>query len=134
MKFKTRELTGRALNVAVELALGATFQRGAPEGQALLDECKRGMWRRWPSGVWSCVRCCGVDDYCGDWTACGPIIDKERISTLYHTPTKLDPKGFWTGSNERLWMYGPTALVAAMRCFVASKLGDEVDIPKELLA
>jgi hypothetical protein len=29
--------------------------------------------------------------------------------------------------------YGKTPLIAAMRCFVASKLGDEVDIPKELL-
>ena len=27
---------------------------------------------------------------------------------------------------------GPTALIAAMRCFVASKLGDTVEIPKEL--
>lgn len=28
---------------------------------------------------------------------------------------------------------GPTALIAAMRCVVARKLGDEVDIPEELL-
>jgi hypothetical protein len=31
------------------------------------------------------------------------------------------------------WISGPTPLIAAMRCFVASKLGDEVDVPKELL-
>jgi hypothetical protein len=29
-------------------------------------------------------------------------------------------------------MRGPTSLIAAMRCFVASRLGDEVDVPKEL--
>jgi hypothetical protein len=29
--------------------------------------------------------------------------------------------------------FGPTPLIAAMRCFVASRLGDEVDIPEELL-
>lgn len=29
--------------------------------------------------------------------------------------------------------YGPTPLIAAMRCYVASKLGDEVEIPEELL-
>jgi hypothetical protein len=29
-------------------------------------------------------------------------------------------------------MLGPTPLIAAMRCYVASKLGDEVDIPEEL--
>jgi hypothetical protein len=28
--------------------------------------------------------------------------------------------------------YGDTPLIAAMRCYVASKLGDEVEIPKEL--
>jgi hypothetical protein len=28
--------------------------------------------------------------------------------------------------------YGPTPLIAAMRCYVASKLGDEIDLPKEL--
>jgi hypothetical protein len=27
---------------------------------------------------------------------------------------------------------GSTPLIAAMRCYVASKLGDEVEIPKEL--
>jgi len=28
--------------------------------------------------------------------------------------------------------YGSTYLIAAMRCFVALKLGDEIDIPDEL--
>jgi hypothetical protein len=28
--------------------------------------------------------------------------------------------------------YGPTPLIAAMRCYVASKLGDEVELPEEL--
>jgi hypothetical protein len=28
--------------------------------------------------------------------------------------------------------HGPTPLIAAMRCYVASKLGDEVEVPKEL--
>jgi hypothetical protein len=28
--------------------------------------------------------------------------------------------------------FGPTPLIAAMRCYVASKLGDEVEVPNEL--
>jgi hypothetical protein len=28
---------------------------------------------------------------------------------------------------------GDTPLIAAMRCYVASKLGEEIDIPEELL-
>lgn len=31
------------------------------------------------------------------------------------------------------YLCGPTPLIAAMRCFVASKLGDEVEIPEELV-
>ena len=30
-------------------------------------------------------------------------------------------------------LIGPTPLVATMRCYVASKLGDEVDVPDELV-
>jgi hypothetical protein len=29
--------------------------------------------------------------------------------------------------------FGPTPLIAAMRCYVMAKLGDEVDVPEELL-
>lgn len=29
--------------------------------------------------------------------------------------------------------YGPTPLIAICHCYVASKLGDEVDVPEELL-
>jgi hypothetical protein len=28
--------------------------------------------------------------------------------------------------------YGPTPLIAAMRCYVAAKLGDTVEIPEDL--
>jgi len=35
---------------------------------------------------------------------------------------------------EEEWgCYGPTPLIAAMRCYVASKLGEEVEAPEELL-
>ncbi len=66
------------------------------------------------------------------WEAAGPIIEREFI--------ELRP-GSYTGK-DRLWaawsqnrhgerskgMTGPTVLIAAMRCFVASKLGDEVEL------
>jgi hypothetical protein len=28
--------------------------------------------------------------------------------------------------------YGPTPLIAAMRCYVASKMGDEIELPEEV--
>jgi hypothetical protein len=33
---------------------------------------------------------------------------------------------------ESYTLDGPTPLIAAMRCYVASKLGDEVELPEEL--
>jgi len=72
----------------------------------------------------------GHGHYSTDWSQGGPIIEREKI--------KVDPrKGNWEATiwNEpqiRNPSYGPTPLIAAMRCFVASKLGDEVEIPEEL--
>jgi hypothetical protein len=67
-----------------------------------------------------------------DWAQGGPIIEREKISISYQTNAPL-----WVAMNGtgriKPNMGGPTPLIAAMRCYVASKLGDEVDIPKELL-
>jgi hypothetical protein len=65
-----------------------------------------------------------------DWAQGGPIIEREGIGL-----------GFGVGINSDQWEAGyttpeetgPTPLVAAMRCYVASKLGDTIDIPEELL-
>ena len=38
----------------------------------------------------------------------------------------------YSGDTYRCGGEGPTPLIAAMRCFVASRLGDEVDVPEEL--
>lgn len=74
-----------------------------------------------------------------DWSQGGPIIEREE---MYVRPTgdaakwscymwgKHPDDGVEQFIHEQ---YGPTPLVAAMRCFVASKLGDEVEVPLELL-
>jgi hypothetical protein len=58
-----------------------------------------------------------------------PIIEREKIAT---DPDADD--GQWAASTRDAPCYwvGPTPLVAAMRCYVASKLGDAVDVPEEL--
>jgi hypothetical protein len=64
-----------------------------------------------------------------DWALAGPIIECEKITLGIF-------KDIWIAYSQALFdagTCGPTAIIAAMRCFVASKLGDEVDIPKELL-
>ena len=122
---KTNELTRTALNWAVAKCEGATNE-----------------WREdgpfWWNGV-PCIRSGGHDvNYrpSTDWAQGGPIIERENINIeTWH--------GAWQAELEFLpdddthYRYGkgagPTPLIAAMRCYVASKLGDTVDIPEELL-
>lgn len=78
----------------------------------------------------------GVVDYTPStsWAQGGPIIDTE-IHALDHMQSDrvcaiinrrdMQNGGFTYG-------YGTTPLIAAMRCLVASKLGDEVEVPDEL--
>jgi hypothetical protein len=70
--------------------------------------------------------------YSTDWGQGGPIIERERIGIkpIYQGYDVLH----WSavqelGEGRRT---GPTPLIAAMRCYCASKLGHEVEIPEEL--
>jgi Protein of unknown function (DUF2591) len=67
-----------------------------------------------------------------------PIIHQEKINIVHLDETPPDamaPHKACVGANiDGLYQfYGPTPLVAAIRCYVASKLGDEVEIPSQLL-
>ena len=62
-----------------------------------------------------------------DWSQGGPIIDREKLDMYYQHDLQ------WVAAPQRGIEYiGPTPLIAAMRCYVASKIGDTVEIPKEL--
>ena len=68
-----------------------------------------------------------------DWAQGGPIIEREGINI--GTVDALNGP-YWEahmpyGMSDD-FAEGPTPLIAAMRCYVASKLGDEVEIPEEL--
>ena len=61
-----------------------------------------------------------------NWAQGGPIIEREKIGI------ECDDQGVWFASYdlspEQAWgATGPTALIAAMRCYVEAKLGDEVE-------
>jgi hypothetical protein len=80
--------------------------------------------------------------YSTDWSQGGPIIEREHIATRY-SPSLFGIEAFWEAeiapspfqrvdyfpSPEPVNAYatGPTLLVAAMRAYVASKFGDEVE-------
>ena len=72
--------------------------------------------------------------YGADWSHGGPIVEREidQISR-YETYPDYRADRFATDDYEDCHAIGPTMLIAAMRCYVASKLGDEVEIPEELL-
>lgn len=60
-----------------------------------------------------------------NWAQGGPIIEREEIAV---------GKGWeqWAAfkdADTEDGVLGPTPLIAACRCYVASKLGDEVDVP-----
>lgn len=72
-------------------------------------------------------------EYSSNWEFAGPIIEREKIGIV----TSDGDANVWIGSIfEPDWKFnrtGSTPLIAAMRCYVASKLGEEVEVPDELL-
>jgi len=72
--------------------------------------------------------------YSTNWALGGPIIERELIRVVAPKVQGV----CWVarspdGINAWHEAIGPTPLIAAMRCYVASKLGDEIKIPEELL-
>jgi hypothetical protein len=61
-----------------------------------------------------------------DWAQGGAIIERECISLM----PKVHRNWYWTAELFDFSFDGATPLVAAMRCYVASKLGDEVELPE----
>lgn len=115
MKIKTETLTGAALDWVVASAMKLTviqIKNGAPYTESYP---KIGGAIFAPST---------------DWSQGGPIIERELLCLNPDTPRKQ-----WvaTTNDAGLMQFGPTALIAAMRCLVASKLGDTVDVPDELI-
>jgi hypothetical protein len=102
---KTSELTGAALDWEVAQCEGFSVRNGFD------DNCP---------------------EYSTDWAQGGPIIEREGFELC-----RIESSAFGVEWRAQIdcdcRSYGPTPLIAAMRCYVASKLGDEVDVPEELL-
>ena len=147
MKIKTSELTDAALDWAVAISEGIPAEELYIQkwGSRLPPSIYRR--NRDEDGNLDGTYTSGPDLlFSRKWEAGGPIIEREGInlSVDYQDDALSDdmaPIG-WKGNlwNNSVpgtagflqWAYGPTPLIAAMRCYVASKLGDEVGVPKEL--
>ena len=66
-----------------------------------------------------------------------PIIEREKLEVRANDyEWQAFCFGFPTArahSGQKVWASGPTPLTAAMRCVVAANLGNEVDVPDELV-
>jgi len=111
---KTSELTGAALDWAVAKCIGHRVAESYGSYiRIYLPDLKQ-------SG-YTLAFCPSTD-----WAQGGPIIEREGL-TLTHQ------KNQWAAqTDDDLFAYGPTPLIAAMRCYVTSKLGDDIEIPEEL--
>jgi hypothetical protein len=116
MKLKTSELTGDTLDWAVSKCEGLEVWR-EPDGMYLCEGGEIGFRYR-PSS---------------EWMQGGPIIERERISLEWMAGSGDAGADLWGADMYKAEATGDTALEAAMRCYVASKLGDEVDIPDVLV-
>jgi hypothetical protein len=101
MKYRVDSLEGALLDAAV-----AKAETGRP--QVVSPIIERPMY--------SCL-----------WSDGGPIIERERMSLAYKKEAWIATwkRDGWAWADEA----GTTTLIAAMRAYVASKLGDEVELP-----
>ena len=109
---KTSELTGAALDWAVAKCEGIDYMKD--------DVRFRGAYAR---------------KYSTDWSQGGAIIEREKIDVMWcgdRWCAYTADAECTTGEVRQLVTEGATPLIAAMRGYVASKLGDEVELPEEL--
>ena len=111
---KTAELSGPALDWAVAKAEG--FE-------------PRQLWIYDKPSLWKGKECRYSPST--DWLQGGAIIEREEIALCRD-------EGWWLADccpqsgGDHVEVHAETPLVAAMRCYVASKLGNTVEIPEGL--
>ena len=117
MKHKTAELEGALLDAAVAMAEGAKRSTGL-----------RTPFPHWafPGGATILISAYRPSD---EWWRGGPIIERELFEISRFTGGNQAWMACWRDERGSLMGHaGPTPLIAAMRAFVASKLGEEVEL------
>ena len=112
MKIKTSELQGTALDWAVAKCERVEFTYEDHPHHEMFDM-----------------------HYSTNWAKGGPIIMREGVGIwMYPWNEWGEPEIVWYAEDKNgdHVQTAPTPLIAAMRCYVKSKLGDEVEIPDEL--
>lgn len=153
-RIATKDLSGPALDFAVALAEGYDWARQWREGMLCLAGPRR-IVSLAPSGgdPLAPAAFCEVPHFSSRPEHGHPIIEREGIATRKHSSGtwyalaradagdsqrvdwhELTWRGVSTKDGQRRQRFaGPTMLVAGLRCYVASKLGELVDVPEELV-
>ena len=118
---KTSELTGAALDWAVAKCEGSNSVAACYYDDDDLPMCRdEAPHMEWQPST--------------NWDQGGPIIEREGINLDNYA--KNPQWSAWAPAPERetgeAQAFGTTPLIAAMRCYVASKMGDNINIPEEL--
>lgn len=118
IKVKTTELIGPALDWAVAKVEGFIDDPESWLYGAGLGRIMAGTFR--PST---------------NWSQGGPLIDKMggfELKVWLESKPETKCEAHIHNYDGNWIVFGPTPLVAAMRCLVAAKMGDTVQVPKEL--
>lgn len=115
----TSELQGAALDWAVAKCEGFKYVRifNGDHTQIMVSNKKHESYYFHPTG---------------NWAQGGPIIEREKISLNWCGSMYESVSEEFGHPPDRAVEVGLTPLIAAMRCYVASKLSDVVEIPEEL--
>lgn len=75
-----------------------------------------------------------MEPYSTNWAQGGPIIEREKIGLHCGDGTWGVDNGVWEASHPKCLYVerGATPLIAAMRVYVASQLGEEIELPEGL--
>jgi hypothetical protein len=130
-RINVNELTDVALVWAVATCEGYTDY--CPETEKMLP----------PHKTHGFVQLCDLM-FTTDWAQGGIIIEREinvieKRDGYWYAWRAKRKDGYVTSdfktvpASKEAWAYGSTPLIAAMRCYVKSKMGEEVEVPETLL-
>jgi len=129
---KTAELEGQLLDYWAARAAGWEVLPSAPPGAFCAEGNANKPWWKPPSDAkYGCGACIGYPpQFSTNWAQGGPLIQRERIELQYSgdewRASKYDEVLDMKMMPDVSPSFGPTPLIAAMRCLVASRFGEEV--------
>jgi hypothetical protein len=122
IEVNTAELTGQALNFAVAISDGWSWdgQKGYDGYMAAAWLSKDGTREQFQNFRYSC-----------SWHLVGQLIEKYRLAWQYLEEDEIEA---WVlGKSKSTGMIGGTQIIASCRAIVKLKLGDTVKVPAELV-